>query len=459
MTLWCVLSAAPGSDDGAAGALHYRVTRPPKTRTLEVEVKRVEGASHRFDFGSGDESVKKVTAATKAGKTVELKVSSDGDVVAPEDWVTLRYRYDFDAVARAHGEDLFWGIANGDDFVTHGRAWILRPAKLRSDLRVTLEFSDPNVLLPWAATSPGRYELPSLSFRVLGFNTFGGERCELKVGQGALDVAVLGDPKKRGRLTKNFLCDWVKTAAKEVTTVRRDFPVKRVAVTVVGVPGDEPSPFGRVLYSEPPSIGLLFGFDADPKGFATDWVAVHEMFHLAHPSDEPEEPWLTEGLATYYEELARGRSGRHTPEQTWQEIVDGFDRGQREAGNKTMRELMQIQSGYYRAIYWTGALFHLELDLEIRRATQGQKSLDDVLDRLGAQSEMSRADFAAAVKHVSGQPLFDTVLERRQSKPAFSARDEILAKLGVKPGKAGVKLVNSKESPLRDALLRPRAAP
>ena len=55
-----------------------------------------------------------------------------------------------------------------------------------------------------------------------------------------------------------------------------------------------------------------------------------------------------------------------------------------------------------------------DLDREIRRATNDEKSLDDVMQQLVEIREVSREDLAAAAEDVMGQPsrVLDTPLLR-----------------------------------------------
>ncbi len=193
------------------------------------------------------------------------------------------------------------------------------------------------------------------------------------------------------------------------------------------------------------------GRDAEPGAFARDWVALHELLHLAHPAILPRVPWLSEGLATYYTEVARARSGRQSAERAWQELLDGFARGRRSARGRTMEQV--ISSGSFSGVYWTGALFALHLDVEIRRVTGNQRRLDDVLELLAKQGTTSTLGaFGAAVDSVAGQPLFDALLARHLPRPAFVELDGLLEALGVTAGSEGVKLVPARDSLLREAV-------
>jgi predicted metalloprotease with PDZ domain len=228
-------------------------------------------------------------------------------------------------------------------------------------------------------------------------------------------------------------------------------------VRLAAVPGrEDPVPFGMVLWSTPPSISLLVGQDAGPASFTRDWVAVHELLHLAHPPILPRVAWLSEGLATYYTELARARSGRQSPERAWTELLAGFARARRAVGSRTMEDVV-TRGDSYLGTYWTGALVALHLDVELRRVTGNARGLDAVLERLAESGPVATfEDFGVAVDAIAGRPLFQEVVSRHLSQPALAELEPLLEALGVESVPDGARLGAARDSPLRDALVAPR---
>lgn len=104
-------------------------------------------------------------------------------------------------------------------------------------------------------------------------------------------------------------------------------------------------------------------------------------------------------------------------------------------------------------IYWSGALFALHLDVELRRVTHGRARLEDVLELLATRGPTATlASFGDAVDTVAGQPLFDALLARHLPKPAFSELGSLLENLGVRIDPGGVTLHAAPGSELREAL-------
>lgn len=434
-------------------ALRYNITyvREP-THALDVEVVLVRGAPRVFRFTQPG-GVRTVSAFREDGERLELSVT-EGQVLLPSNIRFLRYRYDLDADQGSRGASLFAGGGGGDARHVAGRVYLIRPHQAPPDLRVELVVEGADALLPWQPDDTGLYRLRAEDLVDSGFHGFGGRRCQVVLPDAVLDVAVLGDFTS---VDDAQVCGWLKQAAEEVRTVRRAFPHPRATVRVIPVPGHEgPGLFGMVLWSSPPSISVLVGQDASAASFERDWVVLHELLHLTHPAFLPRVPWLSEGLATYFTELARARSGRQSAERAWEELVDGFARGRRAAGARTMEEVI-TDGDFAPGTYWTGALFALHLDVEIRRVTGNRRRLEDVLELLAERGSTSTfGAFGVAVDAVAGQPLFDGLLARHLRHAAFAEQEGLLEALGVSAGAEGIKLVPARDSSLRESMVGAR---
>ena len=64
------------------------------------------------------------------------------------------------------------------------------------------------------------------------------------------------------------------------------------------------------------------------------WVLVHEMVHLALPEVGDDHLWLTEGLSTYVEGIARVQAGELRADRVWADLVRSMPTGCRESGDK-----------------------------------------------------------------------------------------------------------------------------
>ncbi len=441
-------STARARPSGDPAALRYNLTYVTEPEhALDVEVVLVRGTPREFLFTEPG-GVDTVHAWQESGTVRALRVV-DGAVAVPSGTRFLRYRYALDARIREQGPDLYAGIGEGDARHVAGREYLIRPRVVTPDMRVELYVEGTDALLPWVPAEGGLYRLRGEDLVDSGFHGFGGRRCRAELPDAVLEVAILG---RFPHLEDADVCAWLRQSAEEVRTVREAFPHPYITVRVIPVPGRRgPSLFGMVLWSSPPSISILVGQEADAGSFERDWVALHEMLHLTHPAILPRVPWLSEGLATYYTEVARARSGRQSAERAWEELLDGSARGRRPARGRTMQEV--VTSGGFSGVYWTGAFFVLHLDVELRRVTGNRRRLDDVLELLARRGTTSTfGGFGAAVDSVAGQPLFDALLARHLPRPAFAELDGLLEALGVTVGTEGVKLIPARDSLLRQAV-------
>lgn len=438
----------------APAALRYNVTyvREPE-HALDVEVVLTRDMPQEFLFTQRG-GVDAVWAFSETGQVSALPARQTV-VRPPKGTRFLRYRFPLDGLIRRRGPDFFAGLGQGDARHIAGRAWLLRPRVASPAQRVELSLEGVDALLPWEPGPGGLYRLSTEDLVDSGFHSFGGKRCRAQLPGAVMEVAILGPLT---HMEDAAVCDWLRRTAEEVYMVRRSFPYRRITVHVVPIPDhDEANVFGMLMWSSPPSISLLVGQDARPQAFEEDWVALHEMLHLTHPAFVPRTQWISEGLATYFTEVARARSGRQTPERTWAELLDGFERGRAQARGRTMQQM--IEESRPPGIYWVGAYLSLLIDVELRRVTRNQRQLEDVLELLARQGPTSTPEaYGAAVDAVAGQPIFKDLLSRHLTRPAFAGLEGLLEELGVRSLPGGVKLQPAQDSVLREALDGPRAS-
>jgi hypothetical protein len=105
-----------------------------------------------------------------------------------------------------------------------------------------------------------------------------------------------------------------------------------------------------------------------------DWIATHELVHMALPSLPDEQHWLEEGIASYVEPVARVQAGQLAAERMWRDMVRGMPNGEPELGDKGLN-----RTHTWGRTYWGGALFCLVADVQIRRETGNTRGLQDAL--------------------------------------------------------------------------------
>lgn len=415
------------AEDGGGASIHVAVGVPPGAplgwrvepppAPLEVEVTTTRG-------------------------TVRSRTEEDGSLELPEGTTRLAYAFPLGpassdlrtgVLGRISGED---GRARPAALVA-GEGYLLRPRLPEKAARLVLE-TDGTEQLPWPAADEGPRHLPVRALVDPGFHAFNARRLVTTLPDGAeLEVALVGEL----RVADELLTGWLAQAAREVLTVRPTFPTRRLLVGLAPVGGvDVASPFGMTLFSEPPSLGLYVGAEADERAFRDDWIAVHEMMHLVHPplvsaADEPT-VWAIEGLATYFAILGRLRSGRLDGPSAWGELTDGVVAGRPAVQGRPLEELCRVmhRERCYLAVYWGGALVWLDLDLAIRAASEGKGALDDAVARLRDEGRsVTIARLLAEADRVAGAPVARAVVDRHLEGPALGTSEALLTRLGIRP--------------------------
>ena len=247
---------------------------------------------------------------------------------------------------------------------------------------------------------------------------------------------------------------WLKQVTNALLTVYRGLPKDNYDISIErSSDSSSPVPWGQVKRGTPTNVLLVInpalGYDA----LINDWTAFHELSHLLIPYRGHGNIWLSEGLATYYQNIIQARSGRFDETEMWRKIVAGFKRGRNEQGwrdiNLTDVSNNLHETRQYMRVHWSGVLFWLTVDVELRK--QGKSSLDDVLKQLRyccQRQSMSAKEIVSKLDELTNQnifvPLFDKY-SKSYSTPEFKS---ILTDLGVKQNKRTGHISFNNDAPL-----------
>ncbi len=270
---------------------------------------------------------------------------------------------------------------NKDAVILSQKQWLWRPEPFPQGLRASLRFILPEgaeASLPWPEVN-GAYSLDESAFGMDAYTVFGRfERDVVSVGGTRLEVVRLG-----GRPSDSDVRRWLSRAVEAVASVGARFPRRRLHFVVNPVAGvSSPVAFGMVRRGGGASILLLPSEHASVDALERDWVAVHELSHLWFPRVFTEDRWLSEGLATYLQEILRARCGLQTGAQAWRRLREGFARGRRAGGRRelALESKHMHRTAAYQRVYWAGAAFALEADARLRKSSGGQQSLLSAID-------------------------------------------------------------------------------
>lgn len=255
---------------------------------------------------------------------------------------------------------------------------------------------------------------------------------------------------------------WIQQACAAVTLTYGKFPIPNVDVVLHKASrANEPVPWGQVkrpskirdypqvLFHVNPSYSL--------KAFQDDWVAVHEFSHLLLPFAGEDDIWLSEGLATYYQNVLRARHNMLSEAMAWQKLLEGFKRGKNDIkyNHLNLASLSPImrETGSYMRVYWSGTAYFLALDVKLRQQSKNQTSLDSVLAKfhqccLPSKRRWTGAALVAKLDELSDSQVFSEYYQRYRGLQQHPDIKPLLKQLGVSLSWRGVSIVN--EAPLKD---------
>jgi len=264
--------------------------------------------------------------------------------------------------------------------------------------------------------------------------------------------------------------EWLTTALQATRTVTGDFPRDDVRIKLRATSRSSNAiAFGQVRRSQPPQLHFYVSPDASLQGLNADWRGYHEFAHLLIPFPGNDDIWFTEGFASYYQYLLQSRAGVISQDQAWEELLDGFTRGESDRSGRgwTLRSLSpnMWHERAYKRVYWTGAAFFLRVDIGLRTETDGRHSLDRTLALFHDCCMDHRRRWDA-------ESLIDTLGElsvpeiwQREYRRTIDARaepryDEALARLGISRARGRLQLDESaRAKALRDAIAGTRTRP
>ena len=256
-----------------------------------------------------------------------------------------------------------------------------------------------------------------------------------------------------------LLLPWVRRSGEIVSAYYGRFPVAHLRLALQGQSGE--GVHGGKTFANPDAyIRVGVGRAVTAAQLLADWVLVHEMTHLALPDTGEEHAWLSEGLATYVEGVARVQAGNRSELDLWSEELSSMPRGLPQAGDAGLDH-----THTWGRTYWGGAMFCLLADVEIHRRTHNAKGLQDALRAILAASGGLSADWPIARVLTTGDaavgvPVLQELYARYRDSAAAPDLAQLWKDLGVESAEGSVRL--NEAAPLADirrAIMRARPAP
>lgn len=370
-----VAQPSPKTRPSVEPLIECRVAADASKRVLRVDIAWPSGLKPRFPRDEAGVLFDRAVALLGPPRT------SFGRIEDNPDWATacerggcqITYSVDYGkGIATDKRGD--WGFEDKQGIIMAPLVrWVVRPEdrRARGRLRIAFEGSKGLELVTGVMDAKPNHVDTDLvvmdgPHAVLGEFT----HKSIDLAGGRIDVAL--GKGERGVRDEDLLA-WIRQGALDVVSLLGRFPVSRLQV-IVASGGPYAVGSAVTMGMGGASIFVVVGERTRKADLIRDWVMTHEMLHVAFPNMGFRQRWMEEGLSTYVEPLLRARRGRYEPRQVWAEFVRAMPQGLPKEGDQGLDRTFT-----WGRRYWGGAMFWLHVDLEIRRRTEGLKSLDDVL--------------------------------------------------------------------------------
>lgn len=388
---------ACGSAQASDYRIEYHVGFEPErgVANVRIDYRPGEGRVSEFDFNVGSSRYRNASADGQL-------VVDNGRMVwnPPAEGGSLDYEYRIDRRRRDNGYDARivedWVILRGDHLVPAAVVTSSRGAASRASLHVELPEGWSAVETGWPRRGDGNVftiDNPERRFdRPVGWMIAGGlgiRRERHRDGE-----VVVAAPRGDG-MRRNEILGMTNLVLPEMRDAFGELPEK---LLIVGA-GD---PMWRGGLSGPNS--LYMHSDRPLISENATSTLVHELVHLVTRVQGNEEHWIAEGTAEFYSLELMRRVGLIS-ESRFERALDWMrDHGE---DVRTLRDVRSHGPTTARAVI----VFH-ELDGEIREASDGERSLDDLMRRLIEVRVPDLKDLRDAAETVIGRPstTLDTAL-------------------------------------------------
>ena len=454
---------------GSMPDIRYEITVSPALDTLEATVcvqgwapsRLVSRLNEARDYLKDVRSDKGNLRAQATRGQIRLSNVSPGDC--------LHYSVDLAAAVAAQAETARIILHQENNVLMSSGVWLWRPRRLPEDADVVIQFDLPDgmqVSVPWQrvtgeSTMPTfRLDRTPIEWRDLtAFGYF--EARNVEVGGTTLRMAVLDADMPASTADMD---DWIREAASAVSTLYGRFPLQHPQVLVVPIgEQSEAVPWAQVLRGGGAAAHFFVDQNRPLSEFRADWTATHELSHMLLPYVGRGDAWLSEGLASYYQNVLRARAGMVSEEIAWQKLYAGFERGRRGTSGKSLADVSKNmrENGAYMRVYWSGAAIALMADVELRRRSAGRMSLDVAMAELAdcclpGDRTWSAKEVFARLDEITDSNVFMTLYRQNINATHFPDVDKTSARLGITERSGRLHLSSKQDALTRRAAIMSR---
>jgi hypothetical protein len=387
-----------------------------------------------------------------AGRLVGLTACNDARLERRNDRILakaalgcVRYRYPLRPRTGRRSPPVADGV-----MVTAPSEWLWTP-RLEDGSAIRIELSLPTAMaasVPWRRVGPATYELARSPGSSTGSVVFGPiDVVDLPVAGGRLRVALLDGPELS--LDRGRILDWLSVAGTDVASVGGRFPNPDLQVIVQPVrsrSGGSPVPFGYVIRDGGEAVRFFVDPHRPLSDYLADWTATHEFSHLLLPYVRSREKWVSEGFASYYQNVLLARRGAYSETEVWSRLLRSFARARAIRNPPRLEDMNDRPFWEVRMlIYWCGAAMALMADTRLRELSHGDESLDTVLARfadccLPSGRAWRAEELFARLDTLSPHPVFMDLYRRLGAERGMPDLGELYRELGIVERDGGVEL-------------------
>ncbi len=240
---------------------------------------------------------------------------------------------------------------------------------------------------------------------------------------------------------------WIKESVLAVASVFDSFPQSQPQVLVIPVGRRRMAALGaQVIRGGGMAVVLMVDENRPLEEFTGDWTATHEFSHMLFPYISSRDRWLSEGLASYYQNVLRARNGRLTETQAWQKLYEGFKRGEKGTHGGSLAQASRDGWRSTMRVYWSGAALMLQADMQLRETSGGRQSLDTALQSLSycclENGRTWRAiEMFAKLDELTGTEIFSALYDEHVHAESFPDMRSTWKFLGVNTRRDQVSLI------------------
>ncbi len=352
-----------------------------------------------------------------------------------------------DLAAAAAVQDRRLALRHGDSIVSGGNLWFWRDAG-RRPIRVEVALpAGLSISVPWR-TRP--HSDNHLVFRPEPTSAYWSSRIAIgrfdqrlmELNGATLRLAIVG---AGSRTESDRLASWIRESADSVASVTGHFPQPepQILVIVLG-PQPQPVPWAHVIRGGGVAVELFVDGTRPLASLREDWTATHELSHLLLPYVSSRDRWLSEGLASYYQNVLRARDGRLDAAAAWEQLESGFGRGRQATTGGSLASATRAGRDATMRVYWSGAAILLKADAQLRALSGGARSLDTALAGLhecclDPARSWRAADLLARLDELTGYDVFGELYRTHVPDEAFPDLSEVYGRLGLVPAPDGIR--------------------